>query len=97
MVSYLPSPGLLHSEFLPHERKKKKKKKKKVPGTSVLSLSESRVTFLVLIFTVLGLHFCLDFSLVVASEGYSLVAEHGLLIAVIFLVVEHWFRHVSFK
>ena len=27
MESYLPSPGLLHSEFLPHERKKKKTEK----------------------------------------------------------------------
>ena len=53
--------------------------------------------FYLLIFTVLGLHFCLDFSLAVASEGDSLVAVHGLLIAVLFLVVEHWFRQVSFK
>lgn len=53
--------------------------------------------FYLLIFTVLGLHFHLDFSLVLAGEGYSLVAVHRLLIAVVFLVVEHWFRHVSFK
>lgn len=48
--------------------------------------------FYLLTFTVLGLHFCLDFSLVLAGEGYSLVAVHRLLIAVVFLVVEHWFR-----
>ena len=94
MVSYLPSPGLLHSEFLPHKRKKKKKKKKK--QRNLLHFFFKNIFYL-LIFTVLGLHFCLDFSLVMASEGYSLVAEHGLLITVIFLVVEHWFRHVSFK
>ena len=37
----------------------------------------------------LDLRFCVDFSLVVASGGYSLVSVHGLLIAVASLVAEH--------
>ena len=35
-----------------------------------------------LFLAVLGLHCCVGFSLVVASGGYSLVAVHGLRIAV---------------
>ena len=38
--------------------------------------------------TVLGLHCCAGFSLVVAKGSYSLVAVHGLLIAVASLVAE---------
>ena len=38
---------------------------------------------------VLGLPCCVGFSLAVASGGYSLVAVHGLLIAVASLAVEH--------
>ena len=38
---------------------------------------------------VLGLCCSAGFSLVVASVGYSLVAVHGLLIAVVSLVAEH--------
>ena len=38
--------------------------------------------------TVLGLHYCGGFSLVPRSVGYSVVALHGILIAVAFLV-EH--------
>ena len=38
--------------------------------------------FIYLLFAVLGLRCCLGFSLVAASRGYSLVAEHGLLIVV---------------
>ena len=37
----------------------------------------------------LSLRCCVGFSLVVASEGYSLVAVYGLLIAVASLVVQH--------
>ena len=37
----------------------------------------------------LGLCCCAGFSLAAASGGYSLVAVHGLLIAVASLVVEH--------
>ena len=38
---------------------------------------------------VLDLHCCKRFSLVAVSRGYSLVAVHGLLIAVASLVAEH--------
>ena len=38
---------------------------------------------------VLGLHCCLGFSLVVGSEGYSLVVLGKLLIVVASFVVEH--------
>ena len=37
---------------------------------------------------VLGVHCWVDFSLVVASEGHSLVAVNGLLVAVASLVAE---------
>ena len=40
------------------------------------------------IFTVLGLHCCLSFSLVAASGGCSPVTGHGLLTAVASLVTE---------
>ena len=42
----------------------------------------------------LGLHSCVDFSLVVASKGYSLVVVHELLIAVASFVVEHRLQSV---
>ena len=42
-----------------------------------------------LFLAVLGLHCCMGFSLVAASSSYSLVAVHGLLIAVASLVVKH--------
>ena len=42
-----------------------------------------------LFLAMLGLHCCVGFSLVVASGGYSLVAGHGLRIAVASLVVAH--------
>ena len=45
--------------------------------------------FIYLFLAVLGLHCCSGFSLVLASGGYSLVAVHGFLIVVAFLVVEH--------
>ena len=47
--------------------------------------------FIYLFIAVLGLHCCIDFSLVVvvASRGYSLVALCGLLIVVASLVAEH--------
>ena len=38
--------------------------------------------------TVLGIHCCTGFSLVVASRGYVV---HGPLIAVASLVEDHWF------
>ena len=34
---------------------------------------------------------------VAASKAYSLVAEHELLIAVVFLVTEHWLQAVGFR
>ena len=37
----------------------------------------------------LGLHCCTDFSVVVVSKGYSLVAVHGSLIVVASLVAGH--------
>ena len=39
-----------------------------------------------LFLAVLGLHYCVGFSLVTAGGGYSLVAVHGLLVAVPSLV-----------
>ena len=39
--------------------------------------------------SVLGLHYCTGFSLVVAIGGYSPVAGHRLLIAVASLAAEH--------
>ena len=44
------------------------------------------VFFSFLFFSALGLLCCTGFSLVVASEGYSPVAAHRILIAVAFLV-----------
>ena len=41
------------------------------------------------VFGCAGLRYCLDFSLVVASQGYSPVVVCGLLIAVASLVAEH--------
>ena len=41
-----------------------------------------------LFLAVLGLHWCMDFSLVAVSGGYSLVMVAGLLIAVASLIVE---------
>ena len=40
-----------------------------------------KIIFTYLFLAVLGLHCYTSFSLVVARRGYSLVAEHGLLIA----------------
>ena len=63
----------------------------RLPGNS----HQGPVFFFLIIFiyffflAVLGLHCCMGFSLVVASGGYSLVAVHGLITAVAFLVVEH--------
>ena len=45
--------------------------------------------FVYLSLAVLGLYCCMGFSLVAVSRGYSLVAVHGLLIAVASLAVEH--------
>ena len=45
--------------------------------------------FIYLFLAVLGLHYCSGFSLVLASGGYSLVAVHGFLSVMAFLVVEH--------
>ena len=46
---------------------------------------------------VLGLHGCLGCSPVAASKGYSLVAMHELLIAVVFLVMKHWLQAAGFS
>ena len=46
------------------------------------------IPFMYLFVAVLGLHCCTGFSLVVESEGYSLVVACRLLIAVAPLVVE---------
>ena len=45
--------------------------------------------FINLFLSALGLHCCVDFSQVMASRGYSLVAECRLLIAIVSLVEEH--------
>ena len=50
----------------------------------------------ILFLTVLGLLCCVGFSLVVASRGCSLVAEHGFIIAVASLV-EHGSRYMGFN
>ena len=44
---------------------------------------------LYLFWGVLDLHYCLDFSLVMETEGYSLFAVCGLFIAMASFVVEH--------
>ena len=44
----------------------------------------------ILFLAVLGLCCCTGFSLVVVIGGYSLVAVHGLLIAVASLFAGHW-------
>ena len=45
--------------------------------------------FFNLFVAVLGLRNCMGFSLAVESRSYSLAAAHGLLIAVVSLVMEH--------
>ena len=45
--------------------------------------------FIYLFLAVLGLRFCVEFSLVAVSRCYLLIAVHGLLIAVASLVAEH--------
>ena len=48
------------------------------------------ITYLLILFlSVMGLCCCSDFSLVVTSRGYSVVAVHRLLIALASLVEEH--------
>ena len=47
------------------------------------------LNFIYLFLAMLGLYCCMDFSLVVVSRVYSLVAEHELLIVVTSLAVEH--------
>ena len=42
-----------------------------------------------LFLAVLGLHYCMGFSLAAVSRGYSVVVVHGLLIAVASLVAQH--------
>ena len=45
-----------------------------------------------LFLAVLGLCRCAGFSLVAASRDYSSVLVHGLLIAMVSLVAEHWLQ-----
>ena len=52
--------------------------------------------FIYFVLAVLGLHCCAYFPLVEASRGYSLVAVHGLLISVAFLV-EHRLQVTEFS
>ena len=47
------------------------------------------IIYFIYLLAVLGLRWCLSFSLVVASGGYSLVTVPRLLTAVVSLVVEH--------
>ena len=47
------------------------------------------VSFIFLFLAILGYHSYVGFSLIVASEGYSLIVAHGLLIVVTSLVAEH--------
>ena len=46
-------------------------------------------SYFYLFLAALGLHCCTDFSVVVVSKGYSLVAVHGSLIVVASLVAGH--------
>ena len=57
---------------------------------------QRRNPFIYLFLAVLHLHCCVDFSLVVASGGYSLLAMYGLLIAVASLVRAKSLGHVGF-
>ena len=59
-------------------------------GLDWTSLQEG-IFFLIfyLFLTVLGLHWLLGFSLIVASRGYSLVPVHGLPTVVTSFVIEH--------
>ena len=59
---------------------------------SFLNLFLKIILFIYLRLAVLSLHCCVEFSLVVASRGYSLVAVNVLLIAVASFVVEHMHR-----
>ena len=55
------------------------------------------LTFIYLVsFGCAGLHCCADFPLVEAGRGYSLVAVHGLLVSVAFLV-EHRLQVTEFS
>ena len=54
-----------------------------------LSFFKNNFYLSILFLAVLGLHCHSDFSLVAASQGHSLVAVLGLLIAVVSLVAEH--------
>ena len=54
---------------------------------SLINLIYNFILFIYL--AVLGLHCCVDFSLVVASNSYCLVVVHELLIAVASFVVDH--------
>ena len=55
----------------------------------ILQLFKEIFYFIYLLLAVLGLCCCTDFSLVVASRGYSLVAVHGFLIVEASLDVEY--------
>ena len=50
------------------------------------------VFFNIYLLAVLGLHFYSGFSLVAETKGYSLVALHGLTIAMATLIAEHGLR-----
>ena len=52
----------------------------------ILEFANLNILFIYLFLAVLGLHCCKGFSLVVASEGYSLAVVCRLLIAVASLV-----------
>ena len=47
------------------------------------------IKLIYLFLAVLGLHYCVGFSLVAVRGRYSLAVVHGLLIAVASLVAEH--------
>ena len=51
-----------------------------------MALFHSFLKIIYLFLVVLGLHWCMGFSLVAVNGGYSLVAVHKLLIAVASLV-----------
>ena len=56
-----------------------------IPITSILLFKNY------LFIALLNLHYCVGFTLVLGSKGYSLAVEHGLLIVKASLVADHRF------
>ena len=63
----------------------------------IMCLSKNKPEEFFFFFSLLGLHLCLGFSLVLVSRGCSLFAEQGLLIVVASLVAEHRFWELGLQ